>query len=100
MLRSLHKPPLDIQELLEAVIIIIKSPGSDLSWTKGAKRLMANIDRFKEMMMEFSQHKEASGPLLESLQLYISRPGFNEETFSKLYLAAGQLCSWVKGVEK
>uniref|UniRef100_A0A1X7UKN4 Uncharacterized protein n=1 Tax=Amphimedon queenslandica TaxID=400682 RepID=A0A1X7UKN4_AMPQE len=99
VLRSLHKPPLDIQELLEAVIIIIKSPGSDLSWTKGAKRLMANIDRFKEMMMEFSQHREASGPLLESLQLYISRPGFNEETFSKLYLAAGQLCSWVKGVE-
>ena len=99
-MRSLNKPPLDIQELLEAVIIIIKSPSADLSWTKGAKRLMANIDRFKEMMMEFSQHQEVSGVLLESLHTYIVRPGFNEETFGKLYLAAGQLCSWVKGVER
>ena len=38
--------------------MIVKSPTADLSWTKGAKRLMANMDRFREMMMEFSHHQE------------------------------------------
>lgn len=99
-MRSITKPPLELQELLEAVIIIIKSPLADLSWTKGAKRLMANVDRFKEMLMEFSQHQEVSESLLEALQPYINRAGFNEDTLRAMYLAAGQLCAWVKGVER
>ena len=45
-LRALHKPPPEIEQLLTAVIMIIKSPGADVSWTKGAKRLMANLDRW------------------------------------------------------
>lgn len=45
-LRALHKPPPEIEQLLTAVIIIIKSPSADVSWTKGAKRLMANLDRW------------------------------------------------------
>jgi dynein heavy chain len=98
-LRSLTKPPVEIQELLEAVIIIIKSPSADLSWTKGAKRLMANIDRFSEMLMEFSACQEISEILLDSLQPYILKPKFNEEFLGKFYFAAGQLCCWVKGVE-
>ena len=59
-LRSQIKPSLAVQELLEAVIIIVKSPTADLSWTKGAKRLMANVDRFGEMLMEFSQNQGVS----------------------------------------
>ena len=59
-LRSQTKPSLAVQELLEAVIIIVKSPSADLSWTKGAKRIMANVDRFREMLMEFSQQQEVS----------------------------------------
>ena len=27
------------------VVLIVKSPQADISWTKGAKRLMANLDR-------------------------------------------------------
>lgn len=99
-LRSLTKPPMELQELLEAVIIIIKSPSADLSWAKGAKRLMANVDRFKEMLMEFPSHQDVSESLLESLQPYIVRPRFNEESLGHMYLAASQLCSWVRGVER
>lgn len=44
-LRSLQRPPADIEELLVAVIIILKGTTADFSWTKGAKRLMANLDR-------------------------------------------------------
>ena len=44
-LRSLQRPPADIEELLVAVIMIVKGTPSDTSWTKGAKRIMANLDR-------------------------------------------------------
>lgn len=44
-LRSLQRPPPDIEELLTAVIIILKGISADTSWTKGAKRIMANLDR-------------------------------------------------------
>ena len=44
-LRGLQKPPPELEELLVAVICIVKSPNADTSWTKGAKRLMANLDR-------------------------------------------------------
>ena len=49
---SLTKPSSELQEV---VIIIIKSPSADLPWTKGAKWLMANVDRLREMMMEFTR---------------------------------------------
>ena len=44
-LRALHKPSVETERLLEAVITVVKGVGSDISWNKGAKRLMANIDR-------------------------------------------------------
>ena len=44
-LRSLQRPPPDIEELLVTVITILKGTSADFSWTKGAKRLMANLDR-------------------------------------------------------
>lgn len=50
--------------------------------------------------MEFSQHQEVSESLLEALQPYINRAGFNEDALGAMYLAAGQLCAWVKGVER
>ena len=45
-LRALQRPPEDIEELLVAVINVIKGPNADTTWTKGAKRLMANLDRY------------------------------------------------------
>ena len=50
-LRVQQRPPQIIEDLMSAVISIVKSPTADLSWTKGAKRLMANIDRFQELLL-------------------------------------------------
>lgn len=44
-LRALGHPSPDVEELLSAIITIVKGPSADHSWTKGAKRLMANLDR-------------------------------------------------------
>ena len=58
-LRAVQKPPPELEQLLSAVIIIIKSPGADLSWTKGAKRLMANLDRSVIQHARRGVHSEA-----------------------------------------
>ena len=44
-LRALQRAPQEVEELLVAVIVVMKGPTADFSWTKGAKRLMANLDR-------------------------------------------------------
>ena len=46
-LRTLQRAPPEVEELLVAVIVIMKGPSADFSWTKGAKRLMANLDRYQ-----------------------------------------------------
>ena len=45
-LRALAHPSADVEALLGAIITIVKGPSADHSWTKGAKRFMANLDRY------------------------------------------------------
>lgn len=49
----MQKPDVDIEELMASIIIILKSPNADLTWAKGAKRQMANIDRFLNELSTF-----------------------------------------------
>lgn len=49
----MQKPDLDIEELMASIIIILKSPNTDLTWAKGAKRQMANLDRFLNELTTF-----------------------------------------------
>ena len=51
--------------------MIVKSPSADISWTKGAKRLMANVDRFREMMMEFTQNQQVNSYMLFSVNVHV-----------------------------
>lgn len=55
-LRTLQRPPESIEELLVAVIHIIKGPTADITWTKGAKRLMANLDRYVHLYNNTSKY--------------------------------------------
>ncbi|KAL5499629.1 hypothetical protein EMCRGX_G011081 [Ephydatia muelleri] len=101
-LRALQRPSPELEELLAAVIMIVKSPSADTSWTKGAKRLMANLDRFRELLLQSSESEENSetilcalDPLLEKLSS--SEPQLREKN-PEAGLAAAQLCSWVQGM--
>ena len=81
---------------------------------------MANLDRFRELLLEFSEHETDSESLLEVLAAYTSKSSFSEETLASTAaaatagagaggggtvsstsgVAAAQLCKWVKGVER
>lgn len=78
---------------------LVKSPQADLTWQKGAKRQMANLERFVEEMLLFD---EAS--LLEStLQLvepYLKKAAFDCATMLRKTenTACVSLAKWVRGV--
>lgn len=98
-LRALQKPDSEIEDLLASIIIIVKSPSSDLTWNKGAKRLMANLDRFREELSVFDE-MEILESTLEVLEPYLKKPHFNGDYLEKKTnnAAVGSLLLWVKGV--
>ena len=99
-LRAQQRPPQPVEDTLVAVISIIKSPSADLSWTKGAKRLMANIDRFQELLLGKSQSETDSRTILESVGSIVNRvaPSVDDLGVHPGGLAATQLLEWVQGV--
>ena len=99
-LRAQQRPPQLVEDILAAVISVVKSPTADLSWTKGAKRLMANIDRFQELLLGKTQSETDSKTILESVGPIVNRvaPLVDELGTHPGGLAATQLLEWVQGV--
>ena len=55
-MREVEEPCAEVEELLACVILILKSPNRvDVTWKKGAKRIMANIDRFLNQLSKFDE---------------------------------------------
>nr|CAB3238693.1 dynein heavy chain 8, axonemal-like [Phallusia mammillata] len=99
-LRSLQKPDAEVEDMMAAIIMILKSPNSDVSWSKGAKRQMANLDRFLDELMSFD---EMTLPLatLENLESFLEKETFAPEVLTQKAggnPAAGSLVKWVQGV--
>jgi dynein heavy chain len=110
-LRSLQKPDVKIEEILAAIIIILKTPNADLTWQKGAKRQMANLDRFLEELQMFDEHElsEATISLLEDMVAKIDMPEMKDDVGNSNNSNAQQfpympalhtLYKWIKGVIK
>ncbi|XP_052060514.1 uncharacterized protein LOC127700861 isoform X4 [Mytilus californianus] len=98
-LRGMSKPPLDIEDLMAAVIMILKSPSADLTWQKGAKRQMANLERFIDEMMVFDKNQLPESTL-NLVEPYLKKASFDPDTLEKKTgnPACGSLCRWVRGV--
>ncbi|XP_076457719.1 uncharacterized protein LOC143291635 isoform X3 [Babylonia areolata] len=99
-LRAMSKPSMDIEDLMASIIMILKSPSADLTWQKGAKRQMANLDRFiDEELMTFddTQLPESTLVLVEP---YLKKQSFDPEDMERKTgnSACGSLCRWVRGV--
>lgn len=101
-LRAQQRPPQIIEDLMSAVISIVKSPAADLSWTKGAKRLMANIDRFQELLLGKSQSENDSITILTSVEPIVNRVAQSVDELGNYPggLAATQLLEWARGLVK
>ncbi|XP_018424228.1 PREDICTED: dynein beta chain, flagellar outer arm-like [Nanorana parkeri] len=98
-LRAMQKPDLDIEELMASIIIILKSPNTDLTWAKGAKRQMANLDRFMNELTTFhaAQLPQSTFELLEANIRKIQFTPENMERKAAGNMAAGSLMRWLQG---
>ncbi|XP_075053831.1 uncharacterized protein LOC142139871 [Mixophyes fleayi] len=97
-LRAMQKPDVDIEELMASVIIILKSPNTDLTWAKGAKRQMANIDRFLNELVTFHM-AQLPQSTLELLETNIRKVQFTPENMERKAfgnVAAGSLMRWLQ----
>ena len=55
VLRCLQKPYPKVEDLMAAIIMILKSPKSDVAWSKVVKGQMANLDRFLDELSSFGK---------------------------------------------
>ncbi|KAM9320087.1 uncharacterized protein PAF06_004553 [Gastrophryne carolinensis] len=97
-LRSMQKPDVDIEELMASIIIILKSPNTDLTWAKGAKRQMANLDRFLNELISFHVIQLPQSTL-ELLEANIRKSQFTSENMEKKAagnVAAASLMKWLQ----
>ena len=78
----------------------VKSPQADLTWTKGAKRLMANLGRFAEMLSSFDEQEVLSSVLLDNLSLYLEDNAMDLNYHKSMGHpdAVLQICHWVNNV--
>jgi hypothetical protein len=105
-LRSVQKPDSKVEDILAAIIMILKSPTADVTWQKGAKRQMANLDRFLEELQTFDEREitENTIKLLDDLVKRIDSYDTKEDTTTSnnaSYIEAlVSLEQWIKGVLK
>ncbi|XP_033103095.1 dynein heavy chain 9, axonemal-like [Anneissia japonica] len=98
-LRAMQKPDVDIEDLMAAIIMILKNPSSDLTWSKGAKRQMANLERFLEELASFDD-TELPESTLNLVEPYLKKASFQPQNMRRKTnsSAAASLCQWVRGV--
>lgn len=80
----------------------VKSPTADVTWQKGAKRQMANLDRFLEELQSFDDREinENTIKLLEDLLKKIETNVLRDDSNKNAshVEALNSLYEWIKGV--
>jgi dynein heavy chain len=86
----------------------VKSPGADVTWHKGAKRQMANIDRFLEELQTFDEREIAESTIrqleeiVKKIDTYEMREEDENVSTTNLNAPYSQALStleeWIKGV--
>ncbi len=80
----------------------VKTPTADVTWQKGAKRQMANLDRFLEELLTFDDREIAENTikLTEDLVKKIDASEVKGEPLYPYTDALNTLHQWIKGVIK
>uniref|UniRef100_W5M8M7 Uncharacterized protein n=1 Tax=Lepisosteus oculatus TaxID=7918 RepID=W5M8M7_LEPOC len=98
-LRAMQQPDVDTEDLMASIIAILKSPTADLTWSKGAKRQMANLERFLDELSTFDEI-QLSETTLGVLEKYLQKPSFTAENMERKTggnSAASSLLKWLQG---
>jgi len=95
-LKSLSSPPTGVDKVTAACLILIEKEYKNFKWDR-AKKMMANVDQFKQRLQNFSG-EEITEEEVKRLQVYIGDPSFNVENMESKSKAAANLCTWVVNI--
>ncbi|KAI3381618.1 hypothetical protein SNEBB_004183 [Seison nebaliae] len=101
-LRSqLSRPGEDAELIVGACIVLLRSASSDLSWNRGAKRLLANLDRFINELLSYDNEVFDNSYTLSVAEEMLKKVNEIPKKSSEIHhqdMAIYVLYYWVKGV--
>jgi dynein heavy chain len=92
-IKSFNTPPPDVATVMNAVMIVL---GKEPSWVVAKKELADS--NFIKKVMDFDK-ENISQVILKKIEKYTRMDNFKPEHVTKISLAAGALCSWVRSLE-
>lgn len=92
-LKNLKTPPAGVDTVTTACLILVEKEYKNHKWER-AKKMMANIDQFKNKLMAFKGETIPEEDI-NRVTPFMSLPDFSPEAMSSKSAAAANLCTWV-----
>eukprot|EP01029_Cantina_marsupialis_P031992 TRINITY_DN941_c0_g1_i4.p1 TRINITY_DN941_c0_g1~~TRINITY_DN941_c0_g1_i4.p1 ORF type:complete len:2679 (+),score=890.45 TRINITY_DN941_c0_g1_i4:109-8145(+) len=92
-LKSLSKPPMGVDKVTTAVLMMVKQEKHNFQWDN-AKKMMSKVDAFK-ISLEKYDAENIPAEVLHRLKPIVSDPLFTPEKMMSKSHAAANLCTWV-----
>ena len=91
-----HPHKVCISALLQSHFLTVKNPQADLTWQKGCKRQLANLERFIEELLVFEE-EDMSEVTLSLVEPYLKKSSLDAAgmVVKTGIEATGTLCQWV-----
>ena len=97
-LKSLSSPPAGVDLITSACLILIEREYKNFKWDR-AKKMMANVDRFKERLQSY-KGEDMTEDEVKRVEPFLSNEMFDPEVMKGKSMAAANLCNWVVNIVK
>ena len=97
-LKSLSSPPAGVDLITSACLILIEREYKNFKWDR-AKKMMANVDKFKERLMSY-KGEDMTEDEVKRVEPFLSNEMFDPEVMKSKSMAAANLCNWVVNIVK
>ena len=95
-LKNLKTPPAGVDIVTTACLILVEKEYKNHKWDR-AKKMMANVDQFKNKLMAFKGETIPEDDIQRVAPL-IALPDFTPENMASKSAAAANLCTWVVNI--
>ena len=95
-LKNLKTPPAGVDTVTTACLILVEKEYKNHKWDR-AKKMMANVDQFKNKLMAFKGETITEDDIQRIAPL-IALPDFTPENMASKSAAAANLCTWVVNI--
>jgi dynein heavy chain, axonemal len=97
-LKSLSSPPAGVDLITSACLILIEREYKNFKWDR-AKKMMANVDRFKERLQSY-RGEDMTEDEVKRVEPFLNNEMFDPEVMKSKSMAAANLCTWVVSIVK